>query len=129
MAEIAADSLVIYTVTDAQVANNGAGDPIKFADATGDLAAPFFAVGSRIIGRTVGAAVGAAGARTYTVQFGPVVNVPAAAAGLQVLAIPEAHLKVITMLDDVIVGVGRGGSRRRRQSKKRKNQRNHNNNQ
>lgn len=128
MAEIAADSLVIYTVTDAQVANNGdAGVPIQFADATGDPAAPFFAVGSRIIGRTVGAAVGAAGARTYTVQFGPVVNVPAAAPGLQVLAIPETHLKKITMLNDVTVG--QGGSRKKRQSKKKKNQRRHNNNQ
>jgi len=127
MAGVVADSLVIYTVTGSAVANNADGG-ISFAAAAGDAAAPFFAVGSRIIGRTVGAAVVAGGARTYTVQFGQVVAGADAIApndDVQVLAIPEAHLKVITMLDDVIVG--RGGSRRRRQSKKKKNQKKHNN--
>ena len=86
--------------------------------------------GSKIIGKVV--AVNAGPPVTYNVQFGPVGNegdaIGAANAALQVLNIPEAQLKKITMLNNITVA-GVGGSRKRRQSKKRKNHKNHTNNQ
>jgi hypothetical protein len=87
------------------------------------------AAGSKIIGKVVTVN---ADPVTYNVQFGPVGNegepVAPANAALQILNIPEAALKKITMLNNITVA-GVGGSRKRRQSKKRKNHKNHNNNQ
>ncbi len=116
--------LVMYTAGAGGVANhNGAAAAVKFAVAAGNNGAPFFAENSRLIGNVITVSVAPF---TYTVQFGPTGAV--ANDELQVLLIPEAQLKKITILNDVVVA-GVGGSRRRRQSKKRRNQRNHNNNQ
>jgi hypothetical protein len=129
------NNLVMYTV-DGVIAG-AAADPVPAAGALkqgangteGFLAV--LAAGSKIIGKVV--AVNAGPPATYNVQFGPVGNEgdalgDAANAVLQVLNIPEADLKRITMLNNITVA-GVGGSRRRRQSKKRKNHKNHNNNQ
>lgn len=118
----------MYTVGVGGVADhdNANAAATKFAVAGGNVGRPFFVQNSRLIGQVV--AVSAGAPFTYTVQFGPATDPFAANDALQVLLIPEANLKKITILNDVTVA-GVGGSRRRRQSKKRKNQRNHNNNQ
>ena len=126
----AANSIVEYTVTGDNVVNhdNVNANAVKFADAAGNPAAPFFVEGSRLIGKVI--AVSAGAPHTYTVQFGPVAA-GAGAAALQVLNIPEAHLLSRTEMTNIFVTqpLIRGGSRKRRQSKKRKNHKNHNNNQ
>lgn len=117
------DSLVMYTAANAVGNHDAVGDVLKFADAAGTPGAPFFAVGSRIVGKVITMT-----ATGYTVQFGPT-DAAAAAAALQILNIPEAQLKKITILNDVVVA-GVGGSRKKRQSKKKKNsKRNNKNNQ
>jgi hypothetical protein len=115
------DSLVMYTAAVAAAADNTAGDIIKFATVAGNPGAPFFAIGSRIVGKVI-----IMNANGYTVQFGP--TDAAAAAALQILNIPEAQLKKITILNDVVVA-GVGGSRKKRQSKKKNNKHNNKNNQ
>ena len=92
-----------------------------------------FEATSRLIGKViaVNAGAGAGAVVTYTVQFGPVGAEGAAAVAvdaLQILNIPEADLKKITILNNVVVA-GVGGSRKKRQSKKKNNKHNHKNNQ
>ncbi len=119
----------MYTVDTAPVGNGAPAAPagaIQQGVGGSANALPLFATASRHIGKVV--AVDAAGV-TYTVQFGPVgaEGAPLVAndAALQILNIPEADLKKITILNNVVVA-GVGGSRKKRQSKK-KNQRKHNN--
>lgn len=112
------DSLVMYTAATAVGNHDVGGDVLKFATAAGTPGAPFFAGDSRIVGKVITMT-----ATGYTVQFGPVGA--GANDALQILNIPEAQLKKITILNDVVVA-GVGGSRKKRQSKK-KNQRKHNN--
>ena len=94
-------------------------------------ALPLFANASRHIGKVI--TVNGAGAPfTYNVQFGPVgaegaALAAAATTALQILNIPEADLKKITILNDVVVA-GVGGSRKKRQSKKKNNNKHNNKN-
>lgn len=121
----------MYTVDAVPAAAGAAANPADLQQGVGgtDGALALFAGTSRIIGKVIAVNAGAgAGAATYTVQFGPVgvEAAPAVAkAALQILNVPEAQLKKITILENVVVA-GVGGSRKKRQSKK-KNQRKHNN--
>lgn len=114
------DSLVMYTAAAAAGNHDVAGNDVKFANVAGDAGAPFFAIASRIVGKVIEMT-----ATGYTVQFGP--TAAAAADALQILNIPEAQLKKITILNDVVVA-GVGGSRKKRQSKKKNNNKHNNKN-